>query len=105
MALARGAGQASLQAANGYSLGRKNRAYGDASRFTQREQAFRAAPGPTETRLYLETVDQVLPGKKKLIIDSSKGRRHLLLLEDGVELGGSAAAPILTPQRFPREEE
>lgn len=105
VALARGAGQASLQAATGYSQGRKNRADGDASRFTQRERAFRAAPGPTETRLYLETVDQVLPGKKKLIVDSSKGRRHLLLLEDGVEIGGPAAAPILSPQRLPREEE
>jgi hypothetical protein len=31
-------------------------------------------------------MEQVLPGKKKLILDSSKGRRHLLLLEDGVEI-------------------
>jgi hypothetical protein len=31
-------------------------------------------------------VEAVLPGKKKLIIDKSQGRRHLLLLEDGVEI-------------------
>ena len=30
--------------------------------------------------------EAVLPGKKKLIIDKTQGRRHLLLLEDGVEI-------------------
>ena len=68
------------------------------SRFDQREAAFRAAPGPTETRLYLETMEQVLPGKKKLIVDSSKGRRHLFLLEDGVEIA-PPAVPLVAPQR------
>ena len=75
-----------------------NRAEGDAARFTQQEQAFRTAPGPTETRLYLETMEQVLPGKKKLIVDSSKGRRHLLLLEDGVEIAPPAYAVIAAQQ-------
>jgi Cu+-exporting ATPase len=105
VALARGNAQASLQTAAAYNLGRINRADGDASRFTAREQAFRAAPGPTETRLYLETMEQVLPGKKKLILDQSKGRRHLLMLEDGVTIGPSSA-PLIAPQapRF-REEE
>ncbi len=105
VALARGNAKASLQAATAYNLGRKNRANGDATRFTAREQAFRAAPGPTETRLYLEAMEQVLPGKKKLILDETKGRRHLYMLEDGVTIGGPGA-PILAPQqpRF-REEE
>ena len=31
-------------------------------------------------------MEEVLPGEKKLIIDKSKGRRHLLLLQDGIEL-------------------
>jgi HflK protein len=104
IALARGNGQARLLNAEAYSIGRKNRSEGDASRFRLSEEAFRAAPGPTELRLYLESMEQVLPGKKKLIIDSSKGRRHLLLLEDGVEIG-PAAAPLLAPQTqaFPKE--
>jgi membrane protease subunit HflK len=63
-----------------------NRASGDASRFTLAEAAFRAAPQATEHRLYLETMEAVLPGKRKLIIDKNHGRRHLLLLEDGVEI-------------------
>jgi membrane protease subunit HflK len=92
VALARGNAKAQLQNANAYTLGRTNRAGGDASRFTQAEQAFRTAPGPTETRLYLETMEQVLPGKRKLIMDSGKGRRHLLLMEDGVELAPPGAA-------------
>jgi len=73
VALARGNAAARLRTAQGYSTGRKNRAAGDASRFTQAEAAFRAAPGPTETRLYLETMEEVLPGKKKMIVDSGPG--------------------------------
>ena len=105
VALARGNAKASLQAAAAYNLGRVNRANGDATRFTAREQAFRASPGTSETRLYLEAMEQVLPGKKKIILDQGKGRRHLFMLEDGVEIG-PASAPLIAPQpsRF-REEE
>jgi len=86
LALARGNAQALLRNAASYRLGRVNRASGDADRFTLAEAAFRAAPQATEHRLYLETMEAVLPGKKKLIIDKTQGRRHLLLLEDGVEI-------------------
>ena len=98
VALARGNARALLANANAYTIGRANRATGDASRFTQAEQAYRAAPGPTETRLYLETMEQVLPGQKKLIVDSGKGRRHLVMLEDGVEIGPPGAA-LLRPNQ------
>jgi len=101
VALAKGNGAARLETARGYTLGRKNRAEGDASRFNNAEAAFRAAPGATETRLYLETMEQVLPGKKKMLIDSRGGRRHLLLLEDGVEIG-PAVSPLLTGPPAPR---
>jgi Cu+-exporting ATPase len=101
VALARGRAAASIRAAQGYSAGRKNRSTGEAARFVLAEGSFRAAPGPTETRLYLETMEQILPGRKKMIIDSTRGRRHLLLVEDGVELG-PAAAPIVTGPAIPR---
>ena len=91
VAVARGHAKAQVQNANSYTLGRVNRSEGDASRFTQQEQAYRTAPGPTGTRLYLETMEQVLTGKKKVILDSSKGRRHLLLLEDGVDIAPPGA--------------
>lgn len=106
LALARGNAQARLAAAAGYSLARKQRAAGDAARFLLAEQAFRAAPGITETRLYLETMEQILPGKQKFIVDASRARRQLMLLEEGVLL---PAAPLALPQAAPqgplREEE
>lgn len=86
LALSRGNAAALITSARSYSAARKTRAEGDASRFTSREQAFRLSPDATSTRLYLEMIENVLPGKKKLIIDKSKGRRNLFLLEDGVEL-------------------
>jgi HflK protein len=100
VALARGNAKAALAAAEGYSLGRKNRSEGDASRFTEFESAYRANAGLNDTRLYLETMEQVLPGRKKMIVDSSKGRRHLLLLEDGVTLtpAGQAVPDLTSPQ-------
>lgn len=92
IALARGTARALAEGARAYALGRINRSLGDAGRFASREQAYRTAPGVTATRLYLETMEQVLPGKKKLIVDSGKARRHLLLLEDGVEIAPPGAA-------------
>jgi HflK protein len=97
IALARGNAKARLENARSFTLGRVNRATGDAGRFTYREEAFRSAPGPTETRLYLETIEQVLPGKKKLIIDHTRSPRRLFLMEDSVEIGGPAMNPLLTP--------
>ena len=104
LALARGHSKARLREAEGYTLGRTNRAQGDASRFLQREAAFRAAPGATETRLYLETMERVLPGKRKLIIDKNKTPRRLFLMEDGVEIGGPAS-PLLTRPNIKTAEE
>lgn len=86
IALARGNAAARLSAASGYKVSRTLRAAGDGSRFDLAESAFDTAPEIHRFRLYLETMEQVLPGKSKLILDSSKGRRHLLLLEDGVEV-------------------
>jgi Cu+-exporting ATPase len=103
VALARGNARASLAEARGYTAARVSRSQGDASRFNQREAAFRSAPGPTETRLYLETIEQVLPGKKKLIVDSTKARRHLFLLEDSVEIAGPALNPVFSETPPPKE--
>jgi hypothetical protein len=43
-------------------------------------------------------MEQILTGKRKMIVDSSKGRRSLLLIEDGVELS-PAAIPGILPER------
>lgn len=86
VALAQGNAKAGLENARGYSLGRKTRAEGDARHFLSAEAAYRAAPEATQSRLYLETMEEVLPGKKKLIIDTRAGRRQLMLLRDGIAL-------------------
>jgi HflK protein len=104
IALARGNAKARIENAAAYTLGRKNRAAGDASRFVQAEAAFRAAPGVNETRLYLETMEQVLPGRNKMIVEPGKGRRHLLLMEDGVEIP-RGFTPAIAPERPPLERE
>jgi hypothetical protein len=50
-------------------------------------------------------MEQVLAGKRKFIVDSRNGRRHLLMLEDGVELPPSLTPLMTQPNRPPREEE
>jgi HflK protein len=99
IALARGNAHATVVNAAGYSSGRKNRSEGDASRFVQSEEASRTAPALTETRLFLESMEQILPGKRKMIVDANKGRRSLFLIEDGMELT-PAAIPAIVPERL-----
>ncbi len=91
---ARGEAKARLETAQGYRRGRANRAAGDAARFNQSEAAYRSGPAVTETRLYLETMEQILPGRRKMIVDASGGRRHLFLVEDGVEIGPAIARRV-----------
>lgn len=96
VALARGTAEARLRAAAGYSVSRVQRAEGDAGRFELFEHSFAAAPAVNQTRLYLETMEQILAGRRKVIVDSSKARRHLLMLDNGVEFA-PAAAPLSSP--------
>jgi HflK protein len=104
VAVARGNAEARLEMAKGYSVGRVNRADGDAGRFRLFEDAYRTGTGVNDLRLYLETMEEILPGKKKMIIDSSKGHRQLLLLDNGVELSPASPA-ILTPRPRSLEEQ
>ena len=100
VALARGQAGARLSIAEAYSKGRSNRASGDASRFEQFEQGYRAAPGPNATRLYLEAMDEILPGRRKLILDrKDSGRRTLYSIEDNVLImpPGSIPQPPTIP--------
>ncbi|MCB9383005.1 MAG: FtsH protease activity modulator HflK [Bryobacterales bacterium] len=104
VALARGRAEAQIETAEGYKEGRVNRAGGDASRFTQFEAEYRRAPGPHATRLYLETMEQILPGRRKLILDSKGGKRTLYTIEDGVMLAPAGAQMQQPPPAFRPEE-
>ena len=56
------------------------------------EAARQPTPLLTDWRLYLETLEESLPGKNKLILDRrSKGRRHLLF---GLPKDLNAATPL-----------
>jgi len=68
---ARGEAEQTIRRAEGYALDRVNRATGDANRFSALYEAYRLAPDVTRTRIYLETMGQVLPTvQDKVILDS-----------------------------------
>ncbi|MFO7608875.1 MAG: FtsH protease activity modulator HflK [Candidatus Krumholzibacteriia bacterium] len=76
---AQGAALQTVQEAEGYALDRVNRAQGDAALFAALYEAYRLSPEVTRTRMYLETMNQVLPQVQgKIIVDD--GLRNLLPL-------------------------
>ena len=69
---AKGEAEQKIREAEGYVLERVNRAKGDAERFTLTLEAYQKSPEVTRKRLYLETMQQVLPGfKDKIVMDES----------------------------------
>lgn len=87
---AKGAALQTIQEAEGYALDRVNRAEGDASLFNAIYEAYSKAPEITRTRMYLETMTEVLPNvESKVIVDSDvKGLLPLLNLNSGADKGG-----------------
>ncbi len=79
---AEGAALQTIQEAEGYAMDRVNRAQGDASLFTAIFRAYQRAPDVTRKRMYLETMNEVLPRVKgKIIVDDQlKGVLPLLNL-------------------------
>jgi membrane protease subunit HflK len=84
---ARGQAQQMIQESEGYATDRVNRAQGDAALFNALLDAYRRAPQVTRRRIYLETMQEVLPGiDRKIILDRDlKGILPLLSLEKGVQ--------------------
>lgn len=80
---AEGAALQTVQEAEGYALDRVNRAQGDATLFNAIYDAYSKAPEVTRTRLYLETMTEVLPNvEKKIVVDTDvKGLVPLLNLD------------------------
>jgi membrane protease subunit HflK len=80
---ARGEAQQTIQEAEGYALYRVNTARGDSARFVAVYHEYRRAPDVTKKRIYLETMNQILPQvSKKIVIDEDlKGIIPLLNLE------------------------
>jgi membrane protease subunit HflK len=68
---ARGQAQQSLEEAQAYQEKKINEAAGDAARFTQLVAEYSKAAQVTGQRLYLETMEQVLPRIKKVMVDEN----------------------------------
>ncbi len=80
---ARGAKQASINEAQAYRSTRILEAEGDADRFTALLAEYRKAPEVTRDRLYLETLETILPGMEKVIIEGNTGDNLLPYLPLG----------------------
>jgi membrane protease subunit HflK len=75
---ARGEAAQMLQAAEAYREQRLIRAQGDATRFLTVLDEYRKAEAVTRERLYLETMDRVLPKTEKFILDGAGERGGVL---------------------------
>ncbi len=70
-----------IQEAEGYALKRVNEAKGDVAMFSEVLKEYRKAPKITRERLYLETMQDLLPGYGKIIVIDSKQKNLLPLLD------------------------
>jgi membrane protease subunit HflK len=91
---AKGEAQQAVLEAEGYSLNRVNRAQGESSRFRSIQEAYRRAPEVTRRRLYLETMERVIPrtGGKLFLDPSARGIVPLLPLDGLKAVGGPPAS-------------
>lgn len=93
---ARGEAQATIQQAEGYAINRTNRAQGEAARFTELYREYVRAPEVTKQRLYLETLERVLPRIGNKIVTDQNGNGVLPLLQmqmDGIRRAGGNSNP------------
>jgi membrane protease subunit HflK len=77
---ARGEAEAMIRDAEGFRDARIKRAEGDATKFTTILKEYKKAKSITEKRLYLETMEKVLPGIEKIIIPDKDSGNMLNLL-------------------------
>ena len=87
---ARGEAEAMIRDAEGFMESRIKRAEGDAIKFTTILKEYNKAKSITEKRLYLETMEKVLPDIEKIIVpDKNSGNMlNLLNLNPGNRSGG-----------------
>tara|TARA_B100000989_G_scaffold110766_1_gene81247 strand:+ start:129 stop:1088 length:960 start_codon:yes stop_codon:yes gene_type:complete len=87
---ARGEAEAMIRDAEGFKESRIKRSEGDAAKFTTILKEYRKAKSITEKRLYLETMEKVLPDIEKIVVpDKNSGNMlNLLNLNTGKNAGG-----------------
>ena len=77
---AKGQAEKILNEAQGYLKSKVAEAEGDASRFLQVYEQYKSAKDITRKRLYIETMEKVLPKAKKIVVDPKIGGKVLPLL-------------------------
>ena len=92
---ARGEAQQTVLQAEGYALDRVNRSEGEATRFEAVQAAYRLAPNVTRRRLYLETMQRILPrvGRKLYVDQDVTGFLPLLSLDGAAPRRATNATP------------
>jgi membrane protease subunit HflK len=86
---ARGEAQEMIQVAEGYAFNRVNDALGEANRFNSIFEEFILAPEVTKRRIYLETMENIMPKLGNKIIVDEKGNNVLPLLNIDQVRGGN----------------
>ena len=87
---ARGEAKKSIQEAEGYAIERINRARGETDRFLALLGEYRKSPEVTKRRIYLETLEEVLPRLEEVYIMDEQGGGLLPLLPMRREQTGGA---------------
>ena len=83
---AEGEADEKIQLADGFRDDRVNKARGEAARFVSKATAYAAAPEVTRIRLHLDTIEETLAGRRKVIVDKPAGgvRRRILFGPKGI---------------------
>ena len=69
-----------INQAEGYKEARIARAEGDVFKFNAVLKEYRKAKGVTETRMYLETIEEILQNKEKILVPDGEGGGNLINL-------------------------
>jgi len=86
---ARGQAQETIQKAEGYATERVNNSQGEVARFNELYKEFIKAPEVTKSRIYLETMQEVVPKLGEKIITDDQGQNVLPLLQLGAAAGAN----------------
>lgn len=95
---ARGEAQEIIRAAEAYREERILKARGDAARFESVLAEYRKAPAVTRERLHLETLERVLPGVEKIVLDGRQvvpflPLRDITILQQPAPAAGDTGRP------------
>ncbi|WP_200975450.1 FtsH protease activity modulator HflK [Echinicola sp. 20G] len=86
---ARGEAQETIELAEAFALNRVNRAKGEADRFNSLFKEYIKAPEVTKQRIYLETMEKILPKLGNKVIVDEQGNNVLPLLNLDTKKGGT----------------